>query len=325
MDTSDIERMKYPLDIGVSHPNKDTNQVELIENECLENRLDRLVTSARRFNFDPNQFVEDSLVNVVSNSRIIPIAGASRLDYINSDNKANTVLKGTNVAMFQVIGGLRLASVYVAPVTSELLQRTNSPVETGMAVAAMFGGWSYLIGRSLMAGIKEFPEASKVASDNYKTVLKHFANSLPGIDNSKENKNTERKSNLLKNLGEKAITHARRGLTGFVIGITPYIAVSGLQHRPKNETKKLNRVLSLDTSLVVGSIAGIVSEVIVSVGKHDPELANHIQGDLANKKIWYGVAASLMTYEWIKNRFFNKDEKLLESGSETNLLDKNAT
>ena len=32
-----------------------------------------------------------------------------------------------------------------------------------------------------------------------------------------------------------------------------------------------------------------------------------------------------MTYEWIKNRFFNKDEKLLESGSETNLLDKNAT
>jgi len=252
-----------------------------------------------------------------SKYRIVNVLRAARADVAGSDHKARTISNGIAVAGVQAIGWTRAPSVLIPQAAIEVLKHTGSPAEAGLATAALFGAWSFTVGETINNGMVRYPTAVKATGDNFPSFIKHFSNSLPGLEASGKGERGDdpRRLSLARSIGSNALTHVRRGLTAVGIGIVPYIGTAGIQGESKPAIRKLSLALSVDGGAVVGLMFGGLTETIVKISHDHPELAHHIQDDAGSTKLWYGVAGTLMAGEWLNNK--RKDRKASRQAEES--------
>ncbi len=292
--------------------------MDITRPECVEPIVEPAFPIDSELNVQPLT-LRDKLKNRVSEIGIYKILSSAIVDWKESENKTRATLSGAVVAATQVVGITRLPSVLVPPVTVEILQQTGSPLEAGIATAAIFGAWSLTVGRSLKSGINNYPKAVNASAENFANLTEHFSNSLPGLSPSRERNADNRQAPIIKRLGSFALRHARRGFTAYAVGITPYIGVAGIKKQSDSDIRRLSLALSIDAAGVVGLLSTGVAEVIVGISKNNPALARTIQEDVGNAKIWYGVAGALMLGEWAKNK--RNRSRLVESTEDIPKID----
>ena len=236
-------------------------------------------------------------------SRISNIVHAAVMtDIAESDHKVRTISSGLGVIAIQAVGLSRLPFVLVPRLAIDVLQNTNSALEAGAITGLAFAAWCLTVGETINNGMSHYPAAVKAVGDNFPSSVKHFGNALAGLEASDKRVGSRRRLSLARGIGSPFLRHGRRGLTAVGIGIAPYIGTAGAQGQPKPAIRKLGAGLGIDGGLVIGAMSGIVTEAIVTIGHEHPEISQRIQEVTGNTKLWYGVAALLMTGEWLKNR-----------------------
>lgn len=240
--------------------------------------------------------------NILGITRIRNILHAAYNDYSESEQKVRTLSSGAAVLGVQAVGALRIPFVLVPHVAIDVLQQTGSATEAGIATAALFGAWCFTVGETLNNGMSRYPNAVKASGENFPGFVRHFSSSLPGLETYAETNEDPRQRSLVRAIGSQALVHVRRGLTAVGIGIVPYIGTAGIKNQSKSTIRKLSLALSVDGGSTVGLMSGGVTEIILKVGRDHPEIAQQIQHDAGNTKLWYGVAGSLMVTEWLKNK-----------------------
>ncbi|HVX23757.1 MAG TPA: hypothetical protein VG992_00180 [Candidatus Saccharimonadales bacterium] len=235
------------------------------------------------------------------------VAGAARQDYQESPRKMRALGNGFLALTTQTMDRLRLSVVLVPHAATEVLSHTHSPTEAGLAAGSVFAAWCLGVGESLNQGMSEYPKAVDKASKNFPGLVDLFADSLPGFEEKADDGNTA----LPRKIGRQALTHLRRGLAVTGIGSTAYVATAATRGRSKSDIRRLTTKASLDGGLIAGGVVGAIGETIVKIGDKHPLLAERIQNDASNIKLWYAIAGALMVEQYVESRF--KRRKLSDS------------
>ncbi len=164
----------------------------------------------------------------------------------------------------------------------------------------MFGTWALISSGILNNGVNRYPRTIKEARENFPSFVEHFSNALPGLESKKDA--DPRRLALARNIGKQALTHARRGITAFGVGIAPFILTAGMKGQSKSERRWLCAKVGIDSGIMVGLMSAGVAQTIIKIGDGHPELAQRIQDNAGSAKLWYGVAIGLMAGEWLNNK-----------------------
>jgi hypothetical protein len=271
-----------------------------IEGEVL---LEQIVPTANSDLLDPADSLQHRVASRLGDTRLVAIAKALKTDITGSEHKTRTISSGIAALGVMGVGAARLPFVLVPHIAIDVLHGTNSAVDAGMATATAFSAWSFTVGQVINNGMSQYPATTKAIGDNFSSSVNHFSHSLPGLEAySEEKDNDPRRSSLAHAVGSTLLTHTRRGLTAFSLGIIPYVGTAGITGQSKSAIRKLSAALSIDGGLLVGGMFGGVTEAIITASHTHPEGTQQLQNIIGDTKVWYGVAAGLMVGEWLNNK-----------------------
>ena len=230
------------------------------------------------------------------------ICRAAWSDFRESEHKAQLIGSTALTAGLGAIGATRLPTALIPAATFGVLERTHSVAGTAATAAVMFGTWAFTAAKTLNLGMSHYPNAVGVIRDEFSPAVEVLADSLPGLEKPAETSDEPRQRSLASRVGNQVLTHVRRGFTALAIGVTPYVAVSRMHDKPKEEIHKLTAVASADTAAVAGILSATVAEAIIELGESNPELAHRIQTEAGNTKVLLGFAGALMLSQLVATR-----------------------
>lgn len=233
--------------------------------------------------------------------RLGNVADAISTDYQNSRNKLQNVAIGAGVVALQGLDRARASVVFVPTIAANVFQTTHSPVEAAIAGGLIFAGWCGVVGGITTEGLHQYPKAVKEFENNFPKAVDFFSDALPGIDLPTPEQ--RHKASLAKRIGSRLLTGVKRGFTVSGIGNTAYVSTSVVQGKSKSETHRLNLHAGIDGGTAVGAIIFGVGEAILQLAHDHPLLAERIQNDASNIKLWYGVAGAMIVGQFATNRF----------------------
>ncbi len=239
-----------------------------------------------------------------------------KVDYQESETtyqKVITVASGIGVLAVEAVGPTKAPTILVPMIAIEVLQNTGSVLKVGLVTGAAFGAWALSSAVILNNGVNRYPRTIKEARENFPSFLEHFSNALPGLESKKDA--DPRRLALARYIGNQALTHVRRGITAFGIGIAPFIVTAGMKDQSKSERRRLCAKVGIDSGIMVGLMSAGLAQTIIKIGDKHPELAQRIQDNASSAKLWYGVAAVLMAGEWLNNKRKAKKEPKLQLAS----------
>jgi hypothetical protein len=217
-------------------------------------------------------------------------------DYKESDNRLHFLAAGVGMVALQAADRARTSVVLVPTIAVDVLQWTHSPLEAALTAGAAFTMWCTAVGGATTEGLRQFPRASKRVDTEFPRLVGAFEDSLPGIEKSDEG------ANRAQRVGGRALMALRRGFTVVGLGTTAYVSTAAAKGRKRRDIHELNLQASLDGGIAAGLIVEGVGQAIVHLATSHPELAERIQNDASNIKLWYGVTAAMMIGQYGGNK-----------------------
>lgn len=250
-------------------------------------------------NFIPGQI--DELERSSFRDRLHNIGSAIRTDYRESHNKLQNAAIGAGVLALQGLDRARASVVFVPTIAVNVFQNTHSPTEAAIAGGLAFAGWCTAVGGVTTQGLHQYPKAVQEFERSFPEAVDFFNDALPGID--RPTPEEDHRTSLVKRIGNRVLTGIKRGYTVAGIGTVAYVSTATAKGKSKPETHRMNLHASLDGGAAVGAVIFGAGEAIVQLAHSHPLLAERIQNDTSNIKLWYGVAGAMMVGQFASNRF----------------------
>jgi hypothetical protein len=262
--------------------------------------------------FIPGQIDEPEQLSF--RDRLGNIGIAIGADYRESHNKLQNAAIGAGVLALQGLDRARASVVFVPTIAVHVFQNSHSPAEAAVAGGLAFATWCTAVGGITTEGLHQYPRAVKEFETGFPGFVDFFNDALPGIDPPTPEERDE--TSLAKRIGSRVLTGIKRGFTVSGIGTVAYVSTATVKGKSKPETHKMNLHASLDGGTAVGAIIFGAGEGIVRLAHSDPILAERIQNDASNIKLWYGVAGAMMLGQFVSNRL-KKFRRNRQAGPET--------
>ncbi|MGF7229278.1 MAG: hypothetical protein ACQR33_04825 [Candidatus Saccharibacteria bacterium] len=237
--------------------------------------------------------------------RVSDVFRNAREDFRDSPHKLRHVAVGAGMVAMQALDRARTSVVFVPTIAVDVLQHTHSPLEAAIAAGGAFGLWSAGIGSTTVEGLTQYPKAVTSFNKDFPGVVGFFEGVLPGVEAPKDQEQISR----IRRIGNRALTGLKRGGTVAGIGTAPYASTAVAMGQPRAEAHKINLNASADGATIIGAFVFGVGETIVQIANDHPLLAERIQNDAGNIKLWYGVAGAMMAQQYISKKYANWKEK----------------
>lgn len=265
----------------------------------------------------------DGVLTVVEGTRGFEVAQTAANEYMESDKKLATAATAAGALVMQFFDRSRTSLVIVPHIATEVLDRTQSPVQAGLAGGGAYALWCGIVGGALTEALARFPRALETFKEKFPKVVDAFRDALPGMNKRKheahnptpeereiqeakdyiaEKAPSKEKDPVAERIGSFILRNLKRGVTAVAIGSTAFAATSSVDGDTKSETHKLNLKASVAGGVVTGGVVAGVGQALLEMPKHGmANQAKYIYDAVTDMRFWYTAAFLAVGSEFATN------------------------